>query len=96
MPPERISVEDARRIGAALGIDWSTAEFDAEELRLALEFELHRAPRGPASDVDELGAFKTAVEHLEEHPDHYMALRQLDDEAREKLEGEARSYSESL
>jgi hypothetical protein len=36
----RFTTEEAERIGAALGIDWS--EFDVEQFRMGLDVELER------------------------------------------------------
>ncbi len=82
--------EEARRIGVALGVDWATAPFDPDELRLGIGFELEEAghPAVELSDEDELKAFRAAVTRLEEHPDHYSRM--------ERQEAERRAYSESL
>ncbi len=85
-----VSGEEARRIGVALGVDWTSVEFDPDELRAGILLELRQLRHDPAdlTDEDELKAFKTAVSRLRGQPDYYGRL--------EQREAEARAYSESL
>jgi hypothetical protein len=79
--------EDARRIGEALGVDWSSSPFDVEEYRRGLAVELEHGSHDPETDVtgdDEILTGKIALAHLREFPDYYMRL--------EKLEKEANAY----
>jgi hypothetical protein len=39
--------EDARRIGSAIGIDWSTSPFDTGQFRLVLQVELEHGAHDP-------------------------------------------------
>ena len=34
------SLEEARKIGEAIGIDWTQSSFDAEQFRMGLDVEL--------------------------------------------------------
>jgi hypothetical protein len=70
-------IDDARRIGTAIGIDWGTSPFDAEQYRLGLDVELEHGSRDPETDVtgdDELTTGKIAWAHLKELPDYYTRL----------------------
>jgi hypothetical protein len=79
--------DDARRIGEALGIDWSSCAFDVDEYRAGLDVELEHGRHDPETDVtgdDEVVTGKIALAHLREFPDYYTRL--------EKLEAEAKAY----
>ena len=47
----RFTADEARRIGAAIGIDWSNSPFDVEQFRMGLEVELEHGRRDPRTDV---------------------------------------------
>lgn len=77
------AVEEARKIGAALGIDWK--QFDPEQFRLGLEVELEHGARDPQTDVthdDPLVTGKIAWAHLKEFPDYYTRLARMEAEAK--------------
>jgi hypothetical protein len=79
---KRFTTEDAERIGAALGIDWS--EFDVEQFRMGLDVELEHGAVDPATDVthdDPIMTGKIALAHLNEFPDYYTRLAEMEDEA---------------
>lgn len=81
---DRFTAEDARRIGAAVGIDWAAAAFDVEQYRLGLHVELEHGARDPQTDVtndDELTTGKIAFAHLKEIPDYYTRLAKMEAEA---------------
>jgi hypothetical protein len=81
---QRFSVEDARRVGAALGIDWQ--QVDVEQFRRGMEVELEHGSRDPETNVtnDDLPATgKIAWAHLKEYPDYYTRLDALEAEAEE-------------
>jgi Protein of unknown function (DUF5661) len=78
------STEDARRIGERIGIDWESSPFDLEQFRRGLEVELEHGRRDPAtnvSDDDELTTGKIAWAHLNEFPDYYTRLGEMEAEA---------------
>ena len=83
MPEKReFTLEDARRIGDALGIAWS--EVDTEEFRSGLAVELEHGARDPQTNVtndDETMTAKIALAHLKEFPDYYTRLAQMEKEA---------------
>jgi hypothetical protein len=78
------SVEDARRIGTTIGIDWGTSPFDAEQYRMGLDVELEHGARDPETNVtddDELTTGKIAWAHLKELPDYYTRLALMEADA---------------
>jgi hypothetical protein len=80
-----VLVEEARHIGATLGIDW--AKVDLEQFRRGLEVELEHGARDPETNVtndDPVLTGKIAWAHLKEFPDYYTRL--------DKLEAEADAY----
>jgi len=79
---KRFTTKDAERIGAALGIDWS--EFDVEQFRMGLDVELEHGAVDPATDVthdDPIMTGKIALAHLNEFPDYYTRLAEMEAEA---------------
>ncbi len=79
------STDQARAIGARIGIDWRTASFDVEQFRMGLDVELEHGRRDPAtnvSDDDEEATGKIAWAHLNEFPDYYTRLAAMEDEAK--------------
>jgi hypothetical protein len=82
--PTSFSAEEARVIGEAIGIDWSTSRFDLEQFRAGLEVELEHGRQDPAtnvSDDDAITTGKIARAHLNEFPDYYTRLAQMEAEA---------------
>jgi Protein of unknown function (DUF5661) len=78
------SEEQARMIGERIGIDWGASRFDAEQFRMGLEIELEHGRRDAAtnvSDDDELTTGKIAWAHLNEFPDYYTRLAQMEADA---------------
>jgi hypothetical protein len=78
------SLEEARRIGERIGIDWQTSPFDVEQFRMGLGVELEHGRRDPAtnvSDDDEITTGKIARAHLNEFPDYYTRLARMEGEA---------------
>jgi len=87
---KEFSVQDAKRIGAALGIDWSRVQL--EEFRAGLVVELEHGTRDPATNVtndDEILTGKIALAHLTEYPDYYTRLDKLEKEADAHWSGKA-------
>jgi len=74
--------EEAKRIGEALGIDWS--EFDVEQYRMGLDVELEHGLVDPHTNVtndDPMMTGKIALAHLNEFPDYYTRLEKMEREA---------------
>ncbi len=79
----RITTEEARTIGASLGLDW--AQINLEQFRRGLEVELEHGARDPETDVtkdDLVLTGKIAWAHLKEIHDYYTRLDQLEAEAK--------------
>ncbi len=87
MTTKNFTIEDARRIGEALGIDWS--KFDTEQFRMGLNVELEHGSRDLTTDVtsdDETITGKIALAHLNEFPDYYTRLQKIESKAKEEHE----------
>lgn len=77
----RFTLQDAERIGTAIGIDWATSPFPREELLVGLHVELEHGARDPETNVtddDELVTGKIAWAHLKELPDYYTRLTAME------------------
>ena len=77
-------IEDARRIGTEIGIDWDASPFSVGQYLLGLEVELEHGARDPETNVtndDELTTGKIAWAHLKELPDYYTRLAVMEADA---------------
>lgn len=82
MNRRRVSIEEAKRIGATLGINWDKIELD--QFHRGLEVEFEHGARDPETNVtndDVLLTGKIAWAHLKEFPDYYTRLERLEAEA---------------
>jgi hypothetical protein len=78
---DRFTLDDARRIGEAIGIDWSASPFGAAEFLVGLHVELEHGAHDPETNVtddDELVTGKIAWAHLKELPDYYTRLTAME------------------
>ncbi len=76
------SIEEARRVGDAIGVDWS--RFDLEQFRAGMDVELEHGSHDPQTDVtsdDPIVTGKIALAHLKEFPDYYERLARMEREA---------------
>jgi hypothetical protein len=76
--------EEAKAIGEKLGIDWS--KFDVEQFRMGMDVELEHGKEDPVTNVsndDPLTTGKIALAHLNEFPDYYDRLYEMEEEAEE-------------
>ena len=81
---QQFSADDARRIGAQIGIDWDSSPFDVEQFRMGLEVELEHGRHDASTNVtddDEVTTGKIALAHLNEFPDYYTRLEKMESEA---------------
>lgn len=81
---KHFTIEEAKRIGEALNVDWS--KFDVEQFRMGLDVELEHGVRGVQTNVthdDEMITGKIALAHLNEFPDYYTRLEKMEKEAKE-------------
>ncbi len=82
MSKRTVSRDDAERIGAALGIDWT--RIDPDQFRRGLEVEFEHGAHDPETNVtndDPSLTGKIAWAHLKEFPDYYTRLDRLEAEA---------------
>lgn len=79
---KNFTVEEAKRIGESLGINWS--KFDVEQFRMGLDVELEHGKRDSSTNVtqdDNVLTGKIALAHLNEFPDYYTRLQKMESEA---------------
>ena len=79
------STDDARRVGTEIGIDWDSAPFDVEQFRSGMDVELEHGRHDPVTNVtddDEIVTGKIALAHLNEFPDYYTRLEQMEEQAK--------------
>jgi hypothetical protein len=79
------TADEARRIGAQIGIDWNSAPFGVEQFRMGMEVELEHGRHDPSTDVtgdDPVTTGKIALAHLNEFPDYYTRLEQMEEQAK--------------
>jgi hypothetical protein len=87
MPKKVFMAEKAKEIGEVLGIDWS--KYDVEQFRVGMDVELEHGtvdPNTNVTDDDPLATGKIALAHLNEFPDYYTRLLELEEEAEEYWE----------
>ena len=92
---KHFAAEEAKRIGEALGIDWS--KFDVEQFRMGMDVELEHGLHDPNTNVtndDPLMTGKIALAHLNEFPDYYTRLEKMEKEAEEFHKKKQRRTSE--
>jgi hypothetical protein len=79
---KHFTTEEAKRIGEALGIDWS--KFDVEQFRMGLDVELEHGLVDSHTNVthdDPMMTGKIALAHLNEFSDYYTRLEKMEKEA---------------
>ncbi|MDD5659286.1 MAG: hypothetical protein PHR39_04640 [Actinomycetota bacterium] len=82
MSKKVFGAEQAKEIGEKLGIDWS--KWDVEQFRRGMDVELEHGkvdPNTNVSDDDPLITGKIALAHLNEFPDYYTRLDEMEEEA---------------
>ena len=82
MAKKSFTIEEAKKIGQQLGIDWS--KFNIEQFRMGMDVELEHGARDPQTNItsdDALTTGKIALAHLKEYPDYYTRLDKLEKEA---------------
>lgn len=79
---KEFSLEEARRIGGQIGVNFT--QYDIEEFRKGLAVELEHGSGDPETNVtnsDPLVTGKIAWAHLKEIPDYYTRLEKMESEA---------------
>lgn len=82
MNKREVGANEAKRVGATLGIDWTKVDLD--QFRRGLEVEFEHGARDPDTNVtndDVVLTGKIAWAHLKEFPDYYTRLQRLESEA---------------
>ena len=82
---KHFTTEEAKKIGEELGIDWS--KFDVEQFRMGMDVELEHGLVDPHTNVtndDPLTTGKIALAHLNEFPDYYTRLKEMEEKAEEQ------------
>ena len=81
---KHFTAEEAKTIGEKLGVDWS--KFDVEQFRMGMDVELEHGKENPVTNVsndDPLITGRIALAHLNEFPDYYDRLYEMEEEAEE-------------
>ena len=79
----RTRSEEARRVGDAIGVDWS--RFDLEQFRAGMDVEYEHGSHDPQTDVtgdDPIVTGKIALAHMKEFPDYYVRLERMEEQAK--------------
>ena len=81
---KHFTAEEAKIIGEKIGIDWS--KFDVEQFRMGMDVELEHGKVDAETNVtndDPVLTGKIALAHLNEFPDYYDRLYEMEEEADE-------------
>ncbi len=81
-PRKHFTEQEAKTIGEQLGVKWD--RFDVDQFRRGMDVELEHGLRDPATNVtndDPLMTGKIALAHLNEFPDYYDRLEEMEAQA---------------
>jgi hypothetical protein len=84
MGESRFTADEAKAIGEQLGITWD--KFDVAQFRRGMDVELEHGCEDPATNVtndDPVTTGKIALAHLNEFPDYYTRLDEMEAKAHE-------------
>ena len=79
---QRTSIDEARRVGDAIGVDWD--RLDLEQFRKGMDVEYEHGSHDPQTDVthdDPILTGKIALAHMKEFPDYYERLERMEKDA---------------
>jgi hypothetical protein len=79
------SMDEAQQVGEQIGIDWARAPFDVDQFRRGMDVELEHGLHNLLTNVtddDPLVTGKIALAHLQEFPDYYTRLEQMEEQAK--------------
>ena len=82
--------KEAKTIGEQLGVTWD--KFDVEQFRKGMDVELEHGTEDQTTNItnnDPLTTGKIALAHLNEFPDYYKRLREMEIEAEVALKTDA-------
>jgi len=80
------TADEAERYGREVGIDWASAPFDVEQLRMGMGVELEHGLHDLLTNVtddDPHVTARIALAHLNEFPDYYTRLEAMEEQAKE-------------
>ena len=78
--------EEAKEIGEQVGITWD--KYDVEQFRMGMDVELEHGTIDPNTNVtndDSLMTGKIALAHLNEIPDYYTRLDEMEKQGEKEL-----------
>jgi hypothetical protein len=76
------TAEEAKAVGEQIGIKWD--KFDVDQFRRGMDVELEHGTIDPSTNVtddDPIMTGKIALAHLNEFPDYYDRLEEMEEEA---------------
>jgi len=82
------NIDEARRFGEEIGIDWRVSPFTVDEFQAGMNVELEHGLRDPATNVtddDPHVTARIARAHLNEFADYYTRLARMEDAAKRAL-----------
>ncbi|RPJ74103.1 MAG: hypothetical protein EHM20_11165 [Alphaproteobacteria bacterium] len=82
MTKENFTAQEAEAVGKELGIKWD--KFDVDQFRRGMDVELEHGTRDSSTNVtndDPVMTGKIALAHLNEFPDYYDRLEEMEEEA---------------
>lgn len=88
MSKKHFTTKEAKEIGEKLGTDWKN--FDVKQFRMGLDVELEHGTVNSNTNVsndDPLITGKIALAHLNEFPDYYTRLYEMEEEGEKYWEG---------
>lgn len=92
--PKQFSLEDARRIGDSLGINWRHVDLKQFRMGLAMELEyVTEDPETRASSGDMSMTGKIALAHLKEFPNYYARLATTEAEAEKRWSADGKTLN---
>ena len=80
------NIEEAKKIGEELNLDFNKEPFDIEQFRKGLDVELEHGKQSSETNItndDPILTGKIALAHLREFPDYYTRLDKLEKQAKE-------------
>jgi hypothetical protein len=82
---KRFTIDETRRVGEEIGIDWRSAPFDVEQFRRGMDVELEHGLHDLLTNVTDDNPIltgKIALAHLNEFADYYTRLDLMEAEAK--------------
>ena len=93
MSKKHFTTKEAKIIGDSIGIKWK--RFDVEQFRMGLDVELEHGLVDAHTNVtndDPIMTGKIALAHLNEFPDYYTRLEEMEREAENEINGKTATH----